>query len=45
MKRIKTRAWAALILAAALLFGTGVYVWRFAVNGRYWVGFSANESV
>lgn len=45
MKKIKRRAWSALLLALALLFGTGVYVWRFAHSYRQWINFSANENL
>ena len=45
MKKIKRRAWSALILAAALVLGLGLYVWRFATGYRRWVNFSANENL
>ena len=45
MKRVKRRAWSALILAAALILGLGVYTYRFAVYGRDWANFRANQSV
>ena len=45
MKRVKSRAAAALLLALALLFGMGAYVLRYAEEGENWVMFSANENV
>ena len=45
MKRVTHRSYAALLLAIALLLGTGIYVWRFATRGRDWVNFRANENV
>jgi len=45
MKRIQRRAYSVLLLAAALLLGMGIYVFRFARDGRNWVEFSANEAV
>ena len=45
MKQIKRRAWAALILAVALLLGLAAYTFRFATEGRDWVNFRANQSL
>ncbi len=45
MKKIQRRAYSALLVAICLLFGMGVYVWRFARQSRDWAGFSANEAV
>ena len=45
MKKVKRRAWIALIVAFALLLGMGVYVYRFATQSERWVSFSANENV
>ncbi|MBR1497650.1 MAG: penicillin-binding protein [Oscillospiraceae bacterium] len=45
MKKVKRRSYAALLLAVALLAGMGLYVWRFAVQGRDWVNFRANQNV
>ena len=45
MKKVKRRAWSALIVAFALLLGMGVYVYRFATQSERWVSFSANENV
>ena len=45
MKKIQRRAYSALLVALCLLFGMGVYVWRFAHNSRDWAGFSANQAV
>lgn len=45
MKKIKSRAYSTLLVALCLLAGTLVYICRFAVHGRDWVTFSANQSV
>ena len=45
MKKIQRRAYSALLVTLCLLFGMGVYVYRFATQGRAWAGFSANEAV
>jgi len=45
MKNIQRRAYSALLVAVCLLFGMGVYVWRFAAKSRDWAGFSANQAV
>ena len=45
MKIVKRRSWIALILAFALLFGMGVYVRRYAVDGGRWVQIAANENL
>ncbi|MBQ9413408.1 MAG: penicillin-binding protein [Oscillospiraceae bacterium] len=45
MKKVKRRANAALLLAAAVLLGMGLYVWRFAAQGRSWVNFRANQHI
>ncbi|MBR1659606.1 MAG: penicillin-binding protein, partial [Oscillospiraceae bacterium] len=45
MKKIKHRSYAALLLALGLLLGMGLYLWRFATQGRDWVNFRANQNV
>ncbi len=45
MKKLHRRAYSALLVALCLLFGTGVYVWRFAVHGRDWANFTGNAAV
>ena len=45
MKRVKSRATAALLIAALLLAGMAAYVVRFARDGQNWVMFPANENV
>ena len=45
MKKIQRRAYSALLVALCLLFGMGVYGWRFAGHSRDWAGFSANKAV
>ena len=45
MKKLQRRAYSALLVAICLLFGTGVYVYRFAVHGREWANFSGNAAV
>ena len=43
MKKIEKRAVLCLLLAAALLLGSGVFVFRFFLNGGRWVSFAANR--
>lgn len=45
MKRVKFRASFALLIAAALLMGLGLYVARFVRDGADWAAFSANNSI
>lgn len=45
MKRIKTRAGFALIIAAALVFGIGVYALRLFNSAHDWAMFQANQSI
>ena len=45
MKKLQRRAYSALLVAICLLFGTGVYIYRYAVHGREWAGFSGNAAV
>lgn len=45
MKKVTTRAFAALVLAALVVLGTGVYLYRLARDGGDWASFFANDSV
>lgn len=45
MKRVKRRATAALLLAAALLVGLGIFLVRLYQNGADWALYAANRSV
>jgi len=45
MKKIKRRAFCALLLALCLIVGLGVYVARFLSAGQRWATFSANEAL
>ena len=45
MKRLEKRALICLTLAAVLLLGLGVFVYRFAAYGNEWVTFYANQSI
>ena len=45
MKRIKRRAFSALLVAVLLICGIGIYVYRFARDGESWATFSANEAI
>ena len=45
MKKVTTRSFIALLLAAAIVVGLGVYVARLAKNGGDWAAFYANDSV
>ena len=41
MKKLRRRAYSALLVALCLLVGMGVYVCRFAMHSRDWAGFSS----
>ena len=43
MKKIEKRAALCLLLAAALVLGSAVFVFRFFLNGGRWVSFAANR--
>ena len=43
MKKIEKRALLCLLLAAALLLGSGLFVFRFVKNGGRWVSFAATR--
>ncbi|MCC8077024.1 MAG: penicillin-binding protein [Oscillospiraceae bacterium] len=45
MKKVKRRAWAALVIALAVALGMCVYVCRFANEHDQWVSFSANQHI
>ena len=45
MKKIKRRAYSALLVAFCLLIGMGVYIYRFSTQSERWVTFSANQTV
>ena len=45
MKKVTTRAYAALLLAALVILGMGVYVFRLVRDGGKWASFQANASV
>lgn len=45
MKKIKARAYSTLLVALCLLAGVLVYICRYAVHGRDWVAFPANQAV
>jgi len=45
VKRIKRRAFSALLVAVLLICGIGIYVYRFARDGESWATFSANEAI
>ena len=45
MKKVTTRAFACLLLAALIALGTGVYLFRLARDGGDWATFFANDSV
>ena len=45
MKKVTTRAFAALLIAALVLLGMGVYLIRLARDGGDWASFYANDSV
>ena len=45
MNKVTHRAMSALILAALLFVGLGIYVFRFAVHGGEWATFAANDSL
>ena len=45
MKKVKRRATFALLIAAALVLGLGIYVVRLAMDGSGWASFTANSSI
>ena len=45
MKKVKNRALAALIIAALVVAGVGVYIVKFAVSGDKWAAFASNQTV
>lgn len=45
MKKVTTRAYAALLIAALILLGMGVYLFRLIRDGGDWATFYANDSV
>ena len=45
MKKVTTRAFAALLIAALILGGMGLYIFRLARDGDDWASFYANDSV
>ncbi len=45
MKKVQRRSYIALILAFLVMAGLGVFLWRYAVDGRSWVSFSANGNL
>ena len=45
MKKVKSRATAALMIAAAIIVGLVGYIIRYADHGADWVMFSANANV
>ena len=45
MKKVTTRSYAAIIVAALILVGLGVYLVRLAADGGDWASFYANDSV
>lgn len=45
MKKVTTRAFAALLIAALILGGMGLYIFRLVRDGDDWASFYANDSV
>lgn len=45
MKKVKNRAFSALIIAFAVIIGMGVYVYRYALNAESWATFTASSQV
>jgi peptidoglycan glycosyltransferase len=45
MKKVTSRAYAALLLAALVVLGMGIYIYRLARDGGDWAAFYANDSV
>jgi peptidoglycan glycosyltransferase len=45
MKKVTSRAYAALLLAALVVLGMGVYIFRLLRDGGDWAAFYANDSV
>ena len=44
MKRVKHRSFAVLILAAVIVFGLGLYIFRYITDGRDWASFPSNDT-
>ncbi len=45
MKKLKNRAWSALILAVFIIAGMGLYVFRYASDGEMWATFTADSQI
>ncbi len=45
MKKIKRRAYSALLLALLVISGMGVYIFRFVTEGGQWATFRANQTI
>lgn len=45
MKKVKNRAFSALIIAFAVIIGMGLYVYRYAQNGEKWATFTADSQI
>ena len=45
MKKIKRRAYSALILALCVVAGMGLYVFRLVTQGDEWATFRANQTI
>ena len=45
MKKVKNRAFSALIIAFAVIIGMGVYVYRYATQGEMWATFTADSQI
>jgi len=45
MKKVKNRAFSALIIAFAVIIGMGVYIYRYALNAEAWATFTADSQV
>lgn len=45
MKKVKNRAFSALIIAFAVIIGMGLYVYRYATQGEMWATFTADSQI
>ncbi len=45
MKKIKNRAFAAILLSLAVVFGLGIFIFQITTQGADWIAFSGNSAI